>query len=285
MSLISKSRIANWVAFSLTGLLAALLVGALVTGCAERKALSKIILATTTSTQDTGLLDELIPKFEKEKNIRVSVIAVGSGEAIAMGTRGDADVLLVHSPEEEKMFVKQGYGVNRRAVMQNDFVIVGLGKDPAKIKGLKNAAEAFKRIAERKATFITRGDESGTYKKEMSIWKQAGISPAGEWYINAGQGMGETARIASEKGAYTIIDRGTYLSLKKSLKLVILVEGAKDLVNPYSVIAVNPKKFSRVRYQEAMEFINWITSPGVQEMIGEFGKDKYGQALFKPTAK
>lgn len=285
MNLTSKSRIANWAAFSLIGLLAALLVSVLVAGCAGKKVSTKIILATTTSTQDTGLLDELIPKFEEEKGIKVSVIAVGSGEAIAMGMRGDADVLLVHSPEDEKEFVKQGYGVNRKAVMQNDFVIIGPGKDPAKIKGLKDAAKAFKRIAQHKATFITRGDNSGTHKKELSIWKQAGIEPTGDWYVNAGQGMGATARIANEKDAYTIIDRGTYLSLKKSLKLVMLVENAKGLINSYSVIGVNPKKFSRVRYKEAVEFINWITSTEMQEMIGEFGKDKYGQALFKPTAK
>lgn len=243
-----------------------------------------LILATTTSTQDTGLLDFLIPKFEKRYNIKVKTIAVGTGEALAMGQRGDADVLMVHSRKAEDQFVADGFGVNRRDLMYNDFVIIGPETDPAGIKGSTDPSAAFKKITQSQATFVSRGDNSGTHKKEQSIWDKAGIKPSGSWYVSAGQGMGETARITNEKQGYTLIDRGTYLALKKSLKLVILVENAKDLLNPYGVIAVNPAKFPKVHYVEAMLFIGWITSPDVQKMIGEFGKDRYGQAMFVPLA-
>ncbi|MFZ3062204.1 MAG: substrate-binding domain-containing protein [Actinomycetota bacterium] len=243
-----------------------------------------LILATTTSTQDTGLLDFLIPKFEKRYNIKVKTIAVGTGEALAMGQRGDADVLMVHSRKAEDQFVADGFGANRRDLMYNDFVIIGPESDPAGIKGSTDPSAAFKKITQSQATFVSRGDNSGTHKKEQSIWDKAGIKPSGSWYVSAGQGMGETARITNEKQGYTLIDRGTYLALKKSLKLVILVENAKDLLNPYGVIAVNPAKFPKVHYVEAMLFIGWITSPDVQKMIGEFGKDRYGQAMFVPLA-
>lgn len=243
-----------------------------------------LILATTTSTQDTGLLDFLIPKFEKRYNIKVKTIAVGTGEALAMGQRGDADVLMVHSRKAEDQFVADGFGVNRRDLMYNDFVIIGPESDPAGIKESTDPSAAFKKITQSQTTFVSRGDTSGTHKKEQSIWDKAGIKPSGGWYVSAGQGMGETARITNEKQGYTLIDRGTYLALKKSLKLVILVENAKDLLNPYGVIAVNPAKFPKVHYVEAMLFIGWITSPDVQKMIGEFGKDRYGQAMFVPLA-
>lgn len=250
----------------------------------EGKAPTDLILATTTSTQDTGLLDDLLPKFEKKYNVKVKTIAVGSGEAIAMGERGDADVLLVHSRKAEDEFMAKGYGSLRKDVMYNDFAIIGPSSDPAGIKG-KSPTQAFAAIAAKAAPFISRGDNSGTHNKEKSVWEKAGIKPAGDWYVLTGQGMGESVRIANEKQAYILIDRGTYLSLKKTLKLVVLVEGEKDLLNPYGVIVVNPNKFPRVNNADATRFANWITSAEVQKLIGEFGRTKYGQALFVPSAK
>lgn len=245
---------------------------------------TNMILATTTSTQDTGLLDEIIPKFEAKYNVKVKTVAVGTGEAITMGEKGDADVLLVHSRKSEDKFMADGNGSVRKDVMYNDFVIVGPESDPAGIKG-KTPAEALNAIAASGSPFISRGDDSGTHKKEKDIWAKAGITPSGDWYISTGQGMGESARVASEKQAYLLIDRGTYLALKKTLKLFILVEREKELLNPYGVIAVNPQKFPKLNNKDAMNFVNWITSDEVQKMIGEFGKKKYGQALFTPSAK
>jgi tungstate transport system substrate-binding protein len=233
----------------------------------------QLILASTTSTQDSGLFDVLIPAFEKAyPQYKVKVVAVGSGEALTLGQTGDADVLLVHSPAAEETFMKQGYGVARKAVMYND---------PAKIKGMTSAADAFAAIAKAKALFYTRGDNSGTYTKELSIWKSAKITPSGTWYQKTGQGMGETLTISDQKSGYTLSDRATYLSKKSSLKLEILVQGDTDLFNQYHVITCKKAK----NVQGGNDFMNWIVSPTVQNgIIASFGKDTYGQALFTPNA-
>jgi tungstate transport system substrate-binding protein len=241
-------------------------------------------LATTTSTQDTGLLDVIIPQFEKESGYKVKVIAVGSGQAMEMGQKGDVDVLLVHARASEDEFVAAGYGVDRKDVMHNDFVIIGPENDPAKIKGQTDAVKALTAIAQTKSTFLSRGDDSGTHKKELKLWETAGIKPEGDWYKSVGKGMGDTFRMADEMKGYTLIDRGTYLALKDKYKLAIMVEKDKPLLNPYGVIAVNPDKFPKVDYEGATKFINWITSEKTQKTIGEFGKDKFGQALFIPDA-
>lgn len=241
-------------------------------------------LATTTSTQDSGLLDAILPDFENENNYKVKVIAVGSGQAMEMGSKGDADVLLVHSRAAEDKFIEDGFGVDRKDVMHNDFVIIGPETDPAKIKGMTDSTKAMAAIANAKATFLSRGDDSGTHKKELSVWKKAGIEPQGDWYKSVGKGMGDTFRMADEMKAYTLIDRATYLNLKDKYNLAILVEKDAPLLNPYGVIAVNPEKFSNVDYDGATAFINWITSEKVQKMIGEYGQDKFGQALFIPDA-
>lgn len=244
-----------------------------------------IVLATTTSTQDSGLLDALLPRFTAETGIRVKTIAVGSGEALAMGRRGDADVLLVHSPAAEGEFMAQGFGALRLDVMYNDFVLVGPPSDPAQVKGL-SAAEALRRIAEKGALFASRDDRSGTHARELDLWKKAGVAPAGMgWYVATGQGMGETARVASEKRAYTLSDRGTYLALRKTLELAVLVEGGPELRNPYRVIVVSPRKDAAVHEEEARRFARWLVSPAVQRAIGEFRQEELGQPLFVPDAK
>jgi len=240
-----------------------------------------IILATTTSTQDTGLLDDLIPLFEKQTGYRVKTIAVGTGQALAMGERGEADVLLVHSPAAEEKFMAKGCGLSRRLVMHNDFVIVGPGKDPAGIKGL-TAAEAIKKISSEKTLFVSRGDDSGTHKLEKSLWEKVGIKPAGDWYIETGQGMAETLRIAEQKRGYTITDRGTYLSQRKLIKLQILVEKDKPLINQYSVIVINPDVFPNINPEGARVLADFFLSKDTQLRIKNFGVDKYGEALFTP---
>ena len=243
---------------------------------------SDLILATTTSTKDSGLLDVLVPAFSKDyPQYNVKIVAVGSGEALKMGETGDADVLLVHSPAAEQTFMDNGFGDVRKAVMYNDFIIVGPEKDPAKIKGLTSAADALKKIAAAKATFFTRNDNSGTYTKEVSLWKAAGITPSGSWYQSTGQGMGETLTIADQKSGYTLSDRATYLSKKSSLAVVILVEGDKALFNQYHVITVKKAKNA----QGATDFANWIISATVQaDIIASYGVDKFGQQLFIPNA-
>lgn len=244
-----------------------------------------IILATTTSTQDSGLLDVLIPVFEKKTGYFIKTIAVGSGQAMAMGQKGEADVLLVHSPDAEVKFVAQGYGVNRRLVMHNDYIVVGPGKDPAGIKGMKSTVEAFKKIAAKKTLFMSRGDNSGTNAKEKAIWKASGIDPEKEkWYQQTGLGMGQTLNVASEKGAYTLADRGTYLALKKRLGLDILAEGDAILLNIYHVIEANPAKWPKVNAAGAKAFIDFMVSKEVQDIIKIFGVDKYGSPLFFPDA-
>ncbi len=244
-----------------------------------------LILATTTSTQDSGLLDVLIPAFEKQTGYKVKTIAVGSGQAMTMGERGEADVLLVHAPASEVKFMDANHGITRQLVMHNDFIIVGPTADPAKIKGVKTAKEALQKIADAKALFISRGDNSGTDQLEKKLWTTVGITAKGQsWYQESGQGMGQTLSIASEKGAYTITDRATYLATKKNLQLDILVEGDKALLNIYHVIQVNPAKSDKINAAGAKAFADFMVSKDTQDTIAKFGVDKYGQALFFPDA-
>ncbi len=248
---------------------------------------TKILCASTTSTQNSGLYDYLLPIFEKKTGIKVDVVAVGTGAAIEIGKRGDADVVFVHAKEQELKAVEEGYFVNRHDVMYNDFVIIGPPGDPGKVRGLKSAAEAFRRIAGSSVPFVSRGDNSGTHIKELSIWKQAGIDPKGrKWYLDAGQGMEKTQRIANEKRAYTLTDRGTWLAVKDKdrLDMVIVLEGDPALFNQYGVMAVNPARHKHVKYNEAMTFINWLISKDGQQVIAAY-KDKNGNALFIPDAK
>jgi len=257
-----------------------------ITGVFSAQAQGKtIILATTTSTQDSGLLDVLLPIFEKETGYFVKTIAVGSGQAMAMGQKGEADVLLVHSPEAEKKFMAEGYGINRRLVMHNDFIIVGSPGDPAKIKGEKSSVESFKKIASARVLFLSRGDNSGTHAKEKAIWEAAGINPeGGKWHQETGLGMGQTLSVASEKKGTTLTDRGTYLALKKNLGLDILVEGDAVLLNIYHVIEVNPAKWPRVNNPGAKSFSGFMVSKETQGIIKTFGVDKFGSPLFFPDA-
>ena len=244
-----------------------------------------VILATTTSTQDSGLLDVLIPIFQKKTGYFVKTIAVGSGQAMAMGQKGEADVLLVHSPDAEKKFMAAGYGVQRRLVMHNDFIVVGPPADPATIKMSKSSVEAFKKIALSSSLFMSRGDNSGTHSKEKAIWKAAGINQEGQkWYQQTGLGMGQTLSVAAEKKAYTLADRGTYLALKKNLGLHILNEGDALLLNVYSVIEVNPVKFQKINAAGAKAFADFMLSKDTQKIIGKFGVDKFGSPLFFPDA-
>jgi tungstate transport system substrate-binding protein len=246
-------------------------------------AVKDLILATTTSTQDSGLLDVLKPIFEQKTGYNLKIISVGSGAALEMGNKGEADVLLVHSPAAEKALVDSGVGINYQLVMHNDFIVVGPTSDPAAIKG-STSVDAFKKIAAQKATFVSRGDKSGTNTKELAIWKAAGITPEGSWYLVSGTGMGATLNIANEKQGYTLADRATYLAQKANLKLDILSEGDKDLLNIYHVMQVNPEKFSKVNKDGAKAFADFMINADTQKTIGEFGKDKYGQSLFIPDA-
>ncbi len=244
-----------------------------------------IILATTTSTQDSGLLDVLLPVFEKRTGYFVKTIAVGSGQAMVMGQKGEADVLLVHSPEAEKKFMEEGYGVSRRLVMHNDFIVVGPSADPAGIKGLRSGVEAFKRIAQGQNQFFSRGDNSGTDAKEKAVWRAAGINAQGQkWYRETGLGMGQTLTVASEKKAYTLSDRATYLALKKMLGLDILTEGDAILLNIYHVIEVNQQKWPKVNVAGGKAFSDFMVSPETQAIVKAFGVDKFGSPLFFPDA-
>jgi len=259
-------------------------VAAVPAGWAAQKTL---ILATTTSTQDSGLLDVLIPMFERQSGYFVKTISVGSGQAMKMGERGEADVLLVHSPEAEKAFVAQGFGVNRKLVMHNDFIVLGPAKDPARIRGTKTAAEALKKIAASGALFLSRGDNSGTHAKEKGLFKGAGITPEGQkWFQQTGLGMGETLNVAAEKDGYLISDRGTYLALnkKKQLGLEILVAGEPKLLNIYHVIEVNPAKWPKVNSAGAKAFADFMVSKPAQEVITTFGVKQFGAPLFFPDA-
>jgi tungstate transport system substrate-binding protein len=243
-----------------------------------------LILATTTSTQDSGLLDVLVPAFENETDRQVKTVAVGSGEAIELASRGEADVLLVHSPGDEEEFMASGKGGTRRIVMHNDFVIVGPPDDPAGIRGMSSTA-ALERIAQNEeAPFVSRGDDSGTHVLELKLWDEGGVRPAGSWYQEAGQGMGATLRIADQKRAYTIADRGTYLSTGDSTDLDVLVEGEPRLLNVYHVIDVDPGAGPRVNAAGGRAFADWIVSPAAQRMIGAFGRKEFGRPLFVPDA-
>ncbi len=240
-----------------------------------------IILATTTSVQDTGLLDVLTSVFQKRTGYIVKAIAVGTGQALQMGRLGEADILWVHSPADEKQFVDEGYGINRTTFMHNDFVILGPENDPAKIKGAQSASFAFKKITASGEFFVSRGDNSGTHKKENKIWELAGgVKPAKGNYIEAGQGMAATVAIANEKYAYCLADRSSYLSLKKTIKLVILYEKGQELLNFYSLIPVNPDKFPKVNSKAAKVFFDFLLSKEAKDIIENFGKEKYGQQLF-----
>ncbi|OPX86481.1 MAG: PBP superfamily domain protein [Pelotomaculum sp. PtaB.Bin104] len=272
--------------FLMPALLLVLLVSLVLAGCnqAPQEPQNKdIILATTTSTQDSGLLDFLIPKFEEKTGYKVKPIAVGSGAAIAAGEKGEADVLLTHAPADEKKIVDSGAVVNYQLVMHNDFIVIGPATDPAKIKG-SNAVDSFKKIAAAKATFVSRGDNSGTHSKEKAIWKEAGITPEGTWYQQSGTGMGATINIANEKLGYTLSDRATYLAQKKNIKLEILSEGDKSLLNIYHVMQVNQEKFAKVNKEGGKAFVDFMISAETQKLISEFGKDKYGEPLFFPDA-
>ncbi|MGE5404659.1 MAG: substrate-binding domain-containing protein [Candidatus Saccharibacteria bacterium] len=246
---------------------------------------STVTMATTTSTQDSGLLDYLLPKFEKQYKTRVKVVAVGSGQAIETGRRGDADVLLVHSPADEEKFVKEGQGIDRRNVMHNQFLLIGPTNDPAKVTSAKNVIAAMKAIADTKSSFVSRGDASGTNKKELSLWKTANITPKGAWYVVSSQGMGETLLMTNEKQAYTLTDEATYLVQRSKLNLKVVRQGDPELLNPYSVILVNQAKHPGVHKDAAQAFADWVTSENGQNLIADFGKDKYGKSLFIPDAK
>ena len=243
-----------------------------------------IILATTTSTQDSGLLDELIPMFEDQSGYIVKVIAVGTGQALKMGQDGNADILLVHAPDAEKVLIENGSAIDRRLMMHNDFVLVGPADDPAGIQGMKVPENALKWIGESEVVFVSRGDDSGTHKKELSLWAQAGTEPEGEWYLESGQGMGATLRIASEKGAYTLTDRATYLSQRETLDLAILLEGDSSLLNIYHVMRVNPREWPNVNEDGALALSDFLTSAEGQALIRTFGVETFGQPLFFPDA-
>jgi tungstate transport system substrate-binding protein len=248
---------------------------------------TRIRMASTTSTQNSGLFDYLLPIFRKKTGIKIDVVAVGTGASIEIGKRGDADVVFVHAKEHELKAVEEGFFVNRHDVMYNDFVIIGPPSDPAKIKGMKSAADALKAIAGSGASFVSRGDKSGTNTKELSLWKKAGIEPAGQkWYLEVGQGMEKTQRVADEKRAYTLTDRGTWLATKDKDKpdLVIVLEGDTVLFNQYGVMAVNPEKHKHVKFKEAMQFVDWIIAKDGQAAVAAF-KDKSGNPLFIPNAK
>lgn len=250
-----------------------------------RPANPSIILATTTSTQDSGLLDVLVPDFEKKTGYTVKVIAVGTGAALVMGEKGDADVLLVHAPAAEEKLVQSGDAVDRRLVMHNDFILVGPKNDPAQVKGVAKIADVFAKIAQAKSLFVSRGDNSGTHQKELEIWTAAGLKPEGSWYQQTGQGMGATLKIASEKGAYTLTDRATYLAAKAGLSLDILAEGDTNLYNIYHVMVVNPQKHPKVNSVGGTDFADYLVAAETQKTIGQFGKDKFGQPLFFPDAR
>jgi tungstate transport system substrate-binding protein len=243
-----------------------------------------IILATTTSTQDSGLLDVLIPKFEEQTRYRVKTIAVGTGEALAMGRRGDADVLLTHAAAKEKELIVDGSAINRQVVMHNDFLIAGPEDDPAQVQGSNSGAESVAKIAKEQARFVSRGDNSGTHIREMTLWEAANIEPEGAWYISSGQGMGATLLIADQKQAYLLTDRGTYLAFKKRLDLVVHVEEDPLFLNIYSVMQVNPERFENVNDVGAAAFSQFLRGDEAQEIIRTFGVEEYGQPLFFPDA-
>jgi tungstate transport system substrate-binding protein len=243
-----------------------------------------VILSTTTSTQDSGLLDVLVPLFERQTGYSVKTIAVGTGQALALAGRGEADVVLAHAPALEKKYIADGKMLNRRLVMYNDFVIIGPAEDPAKIKRMTKAADAMKAIASTGSRFVSRGDNSGTHNLEKELWKLAGVEPQTGWYIESGQGMGATLGIADDRKAYTLTDRGTYLAFQKRVRLPILLEGDRPLLNLYSVMEVNPANGPKVNTAGGKAFADFMVSADIQRVIKTFGVDKYGQPLFVPVA-
>ncbi len=247
-------------------------------------AVERLKISSTTSIENSGLFGALNPPFEKRFNCRVDVIAVGTGKALKIASNGDVDVVFVHARQAEDKFLADGYGVNRRDVMYNHFIIIGPATDPARIRGMRNAKEALRKISKTEALFISRGDDSGTYKKELALWEKAGIVPQGIWYSEAGQGMGAVIQIANQKLAYTLADRASYLAYSRKIDLQVLCEGNSDLFNPYGIIAVSPAKFPDVSYVLAMAYIGWVTSAEGQSIIREFGKDRFAQPLFIPLA-
>ncbi len=244
----------------------------------------EVIFATTTSVQDTGLLDAIVPLFEKSSGYRVKAIAVGTGQALAMAARGEADVVLAHAPDTEKKYIADGTLTNRRLMMHNWFLLAGPPADPVKIKGTAKAADALKKIADAKAPFVSRGDDSGTHKLELKLWEKAEVKPSGDWYLQAGQGMGKTLGIAGEKQAYVITDRSTYLSFQKTTGLAVLVEGDPAFLNIYHVMEVNPEKFPKVNAAGGKAFADFLLSATAQDVLKTFGKEKFGEALFTPDA-
>ncbi len=244
-----------------------------------------LLLVSTTSTQDSGLLDVLLPAFTAQTGYNVQLIAVGSGQALKLGEQGNADVILLHSPAAEKEFIANGFGSDRRLVMHNDFVIVGPPSDPAALHSQPTLDSVFKKIYSSASTFVSRGDESGTHVKELALWKQAGLDPYGQpWYLETGQGQGATLSVASEKGGYALTDRATFLAYQANVELAILFEGDASLLNVYHVITINPEKFPNMNLEGARAFADFITSPDGQQIIAEFGVEKYGQPLFFPDA-
>ena len=246
---------------------------------------NEVILATTTSTRDSGLLEVLVPAFEEARGYHVKIIAVGSGQALELGRRGDADVLLVHAPAAEAEFMAEGYGANRRWVMHNDFVVLGPADDPAGVRDAPDALQALRAIAEGGVPFISRGDDSGTHKLELSLWGELGVGPAGaSWYKESGQGMAATLQIAGQRSAYTISDRATYLTLRERLDLEVVHEGDPRLLNLYHVIQVNPERFDGVNAKGAEAFVAFLVSDEAQALIDDFGVDRFGRPLFVPDA-
>jgi len=242
----------------------------------------RLRLATTTSTENSGLLEELLPPFEEEHNVEVDVVAVGTGAALELGRNGDVDMVMVHAPGLEREFVAEGYGVERVGFMYNDFIILGPEDDPAGVAGMESVTEAMAQIAESEATFISRGDNSGTHTKEKNIWAEAGVDPAGDWYRESGQGMGAVITLTNDQQAYTLADRGTYLAYRGDIDLEVAVEGDPLLFNPYAVIAVDPEMHSHVKRDLAQELIDYVTSDEGQEIIGNYRVE--GEQLFVPDA-
>jgi tungstate transport system substrate-binding protein len=264
-------------------LIAAVACAAAIVSCgSDREQAVRLRLATTTSTENSGLLEVLLPLFEEAAGIEVDVIAVGTGKAITLAENGDVDAILVHDRAREDAFVAQGYGVGRRDVMHNDFVVLGPKSDPAGIAGSTDAAQALAAIAAAEATFISRGDQSGTHAKEKSLWRAARVEPSGDWYLEAGQGMGATLTMADEKQAYTLADRGTFIAFRDQIDLGVLCQGDPRLHNPYGVIAVNPQRYPHVHHEAALQFIDYLTSAKGQRIIAEFTRD--GERLFVPDA-
>ena len=248
---------------------------------AARPANPRLILATTTSTVDSGLLDELLPVFERQTGYKVIPLSLGSGQALATAERGEADVLLVHSPDAEKKLMAAGHGVDRRLVMHNDFVLTGPPGDPAGVRSLSSAAEALRRVAASRSLFVSRGDQSGTHALELKLWHQAGVEPGGQgWYVESGTGMGQTLQIANERRGYTLADRATFLAQRRNLQLAVLVERDPALLNIYHVIRVNPQKNDRINAEGARAFADFIVSWEAQRLIADFGRAKVGEPLF-----